>query len=448
MLAAALVLAAALTAAPGAETIASDRPIVLLIGLDGWRWDHVDRFRPPTLQRLAQDGVRADGLIPIFPSKTFPSHYTIVTGLYPARHGIISNTMRDPALPGRFTISARDVQQDTRWWGGEPLWVTAERQGQIAATMFWPGSDMEIAGDRPTFWKPYEHTLPHEARVDQVLAWLDRPDPHRPTFVTLYFHDVDTAGHTYGPEAEETRRAALEIDRALARLVAGVDALGLSPRVHYVIASDHGMAPLSRDRVIAIDDFIDLETVEIVDLGPVTGLTPRAGASAEAIYRAIAGRHPALAVYTRGTLPERYRLRSHPRLPDIIAIADDGWRVTTRQALARPFFPRGEHGYDPEHRSMHGIFIAYGPRFARGLRVPAFENVHLYELICRLLGLTPAPNDGDPGVSSGFLRAAPATTPSPGTAAAAPPTRGHTIGAAGIASAPLRRSIHGTTRPR
>jgi predicted AlkP superfamily pyrophosphatase or phosphodiesterase len=385
----------------------ASRPIVILISLDGWRWDYLERFAPPVLSRLASRGVVADALVPIFPSKTFPNHYTIVTGLSPARHGILSNNMVDPRLPGRFTLGTRDVQEDPRWWGGEPLWVTAERQGLVAGTMFWPGSDVEIAGDRPTFWDMYNDDLPNTTRVDVLLAWLAQPDPIRPTFLTLYFSDVDSAGHDHGPDADETRAAAAHLDAAVGRLLEGIERLSLTDRTNLVVVSDHGMAALSRDRVIVLDDYLDLSTVDLVDSAPIVGLNAREGTTADSIYAALHGKHPALEVYTRDTLPERYRLRGHPRLPDVIGIADDGWHTTTRRRLEeherRGDFPRGNHGYDPRHRSMHGLFLASGPAFKRGVKVPAFEGLHVYELLCRVLQITPAPNDGDLRVAEGVL---------------------------------------------
>jgi predicted AlkP superfamily pyrophosphatase or phosphodiesterase len=381
-----------------------EKAIVILVSIDGWRWDYIDRFAPPNITRLAKAGVRAEALVPIFPSKTFPNHYTIVTGLYPAHHGIVSNNMVDPALPGRFTLSNRDVQQDTRWWGGEPLWVTVERQGQIAATMFWPGSDVEIAHDRPTYWRMFDTKVPNDARVDQLLDWLNQPEPSRPTFLTLYFSDVDSAGHDFGPEAAQTRQAAANIDAAIGRLTSGVEHLGLSGRVNLVLVSDHGMSQLSRERVIVIDDLLDLSTVDLIDSAPIVGITPREGVSTESVYIALRNKHPALEVYTRENLPERYRLQNHHRLPEIIGIADDGWHPTTRSRLEKDLqsgeFPGGNHGYDPKHKSMHGLFVADGPQFKSGVTVPPFENVHLYEMLCRILGVTPAQNDGDPAVTA------------------------------------------------
>jgi len=385
--------------------VRAEQPIVILVSIDGWRWDYLERFAPPALTRLATHGVRAEGLVPVFPSKTFPNHYTMVTGLYPARHGIVSNNMVDPALPGRFTLNNRDAQQDTRWWGGEPLWVTAERQGQHAATMFWPGSDAEIAGYRPRFWRMYDGKVPNDARVDQLLDWLKQPEPARPTFLTLYFHTVDEVGHDAGPDGAETRKAALEVDATIARLMSGIEQLGLSPRVNVIVVSDHGMAPLSRDRIIVLDDYVDVSTVEVIDWSPILGMNPRSG-SADDLFIRLKDKHPALNVFTRDTLPNEYRLRRHPRVPAIVAVADDGWHITSRAELNREADrgTRGDHGYDPRHRSMHGLFIATGPQFRSGIVVPAFENVHIYELICRVLSLRPAVNDGDPAVTVGVLR--------------------------------------------
>lgn len=403
-----LAFALAMTSAGWALLAQPGRSIVILISLDGWRWDYIDRFQPPVLSKLAASGIRSEGLIPIFPSKTFPNHYTMVTGLHAARHGITSNNIVDPSLPWRFTLGTRDVQQDPRWWGGEPLWVGVERQGQIAATMFWPGSDVEIAGDRPTYWRPYLHELPNENRVDQLLAWLEEPEPKRPTFLTLYFSDVDTAGHRFGPTAEQTRSAALHVDGMIGRLIAGVDRLGLASRANYVIVSDHGMAELSRERVIVLDDYIDLSTVDLIDTAPIVGINTRSAALTESTFRALAGRHQALQVYTRTTLPVEHRLRNHPRVPDLIGIADEGWHPTTRAWLEQEKtvdeLLGGNHGYEPKYRSMHGLFVAIGPRLKSALVVPAFDNIHIYELLCGLLGIRPASNDGDRTVTASFLR--------------------------------------------
>jgi predicted AlkP superfamily pyrophosphatase or phosphodiesterase len=373
LLAVALLLQACAARSTPATSSGTETPIVILVSIDGWRWDYAARFQPPAINRLAVTGIQADGLIPTFPSKTFPNHYSIVTGLHPATHGITSNNMLDPRLPGRFTLSDRKVQQDARWWGGEPLWVTAERQGLVAGTMFWPGSDVEIAGDRPTYWRPYEHEYPNEQRVDALLEWLKAPPA-----------------------------------RQANRLVTGVGALGLPSRVNYILVSDHGMSQLSPDRVIVLDDYIDVETVDLVDVAPIVGLNPKPGVSTESVYQALKDKHPALDVYLRSNLPESYRLRNHPRMPAIIGVADDGWHPTTREwQQSGEEFRFGNHGYDPVHRSMHGLFIASGPAFKSGVTVPPFSNLHIYELVCRVLGIRAAANEGDPRVTEPFLRESP-----------------------------------------
>jgi len=404
----AALLVCSLTACGGARPLLPERAILILISVDGFRADYLDRFRPPTLSKLAVEGVQADGLIPQFPSKTFPNHYTIVTGLTPAHHGIISNNIRDAAIPGEFTLSNRDVQLDPRWWGGEPIWNTAERQGRKTAAMFWPGSEVMIGGRRGTYWMPFDNDMPHVDRVNKLLDWLRLPEGERPSFLTLYYSDVDNAGHRSGPDSAEVKDAVMRVDKSIGDLVAAVQQIGLSDRVNYVVVSDHGMAALSADRVIQLDDYIDVATADIVDWSPVLALTPKDG-NVEKIYAALKDRHPALAVYKSSEIPPEYGLAGHPRLPPVFAIAREGWNIASKRDVARwgepdrrP--PGGTHGYDGRLPSMHGLFIATGPRIRRGLKVRAFENIHVYELMCAMLALQPAKNDGDPAVTRGMLR--------------------------------------------
>ena len=410
----ALVLAACRSAAPvttpspATPVAAAQSAIVVLVSFDGWRHDYLERFNPPTLSALASGGVRAEGLIPQFPSKTFPNHYTLVTGLRLTSHGIVSNNMVDADLPGRFAMSNREVITDPRWWGGEPIWNTAERQGKVAAAMFWPGSEAPINGRQPTFWMKFDDDFPHAARIAQALEWLRLPEGRRPSFVTLYFSDVDTAGHRFGPDSPEVREAALRVDHALGEFVAGVESLGLGSRVNYVVVSDHGMAATAPERVIRLDDFIDLDSMDVIDWSPVLGLSPKDG-DVERLYRALKDKHPSLAVYRRAEIPAVYGLDNHPRVSPVVGIAAEGWGVTSSREIARwgepgRRAPGGNHGYDARLKSMQGLFVAAGPRLRAGEVVKAFENIHVYELMCMLLGIAPARNDGDRGVTRGFLR--------------------------------------------
>jgi predicted AlkP superfamily pyrophosphatase or phosphodiesterase len=381
------------------------QPIVVLVSLDGWRWDYMDRIPAQNLRALAARGVRADGLIPSFPSKTFPNHYTLVTGLYPEHHGIVSNTMVDPGFAARFTMSS-ETARDSRWWGGEPIWVTSIRQGLRASSMFWPGSEAAIRDVRPSEWRPFDDRIPTADRLRQVLDWLALPPSGRPSLVTLYLSEVDHAGHGFGPDSPELSQAARRLDDAVGELESGVRALGLADQVAVVVVSDHGMSALSRSRVIFLDDYIDLAAVDVVEWTPVVELIPRNG-SVEDVYRALKGRHPSLAVYKRAEIPRRLHYRDNPRIPPLIGVADDGWMITSHKRLAdddaRGRMHGGDHGYDPRVKSMQGFFVAAGPGIRRNVRVAAFENVHVYDFLCGILGITPAPNDGDAKVARRFL---------------------------------------------
>jgi len=401
LIAALLPLAAACSSGvPGAP---SDGSILLLISLDGYRADYRASIRMPALDAVAQRGVSAEGLIPVFPAKTFPNHHTIVTGLYPEHHGIVSNTMDDPAIRQRFMIAA-PTTRDPRWWGGEPLWATANRQGRRTAAMFWPGSDVPINGSLPTYWIPYDESVPNQDRVAQVLEWLALPEAARPSFITLYFSEFDEAGHDSGPESREIQRAANRLDRQLTSLFEGITKLGLDSRVILALVSDHGMSQLSPERVIFLDDYLDPSMADVIDWSPVLALRPRE-TSVDDVVNALKDKHPSLAVYKREEMPENLRYRDHPRIPPVVAIASEGWTITTHERFERQRdrLTGGEHGYLPSEPAMHGLFVAAGPGLRQGVTVPAFQNVHLYELFCALLGIEPAANDGDPAVTRTML---------------------------------------------
>jgi predicted AlkP superfamily pyrophosphatase or phosphodiesterase len=394
------------------ETSASQSPRVVLISLDGFRADYVDRPGAVNLRRLASRGVRAERMIPAFPSKTFPNHYTLVTGLTPEHHGIVANVMRDPEL-GLFRTNDTLAIWEPRWWGGEPIWVTAERQGRRAATYFWPGSEAEIGGVRPTWYERYQHTRPNEKRVRRALEWLAMPADSAPALITLYFSDTDDAGHDAGPLAARTDAAIARLDRAVGAVMDGVDRLGLRSVVNIIVVADHGMTESSGQRLIVLDDYIDLSTVEIVDWTPVAAIAPRDG-DAERVFRALAGRHPNLQVYRKGDVPARLHFNAHPRITPIVAVADEGWTITSSEFLkrrGRDAFNGGQHGYDPELVSMGAVFVAAGPGIAEGREVPPFRNVHVYSLMAELLGLRPAATDGSVDSVRAVLRTRASSSP-------------------------------------
>lgn len=370
-------------------------PPLLLISLDGFRHDYFERAATPNLDRLIAGGLKADALVHVYPTKTFVTHYSMVTGLYAEHTGVVGNSMWDPRRRAAFSLRDRDAVADGFWYGGEPIWATAERQGLRAATYFWPGSEARIGGVRPTWWMPYAHDTPHRERIDQILAWLELPPGERPSFLALYFSRVDTAGHRSGPDSPELAAAVEAVDRDLGRLFDGLEARGLLGRMHVLVVSDHGMTAITPQRTIFLDDYLDLSRVRVSSWGPAAHIRPD-GLPADEIVAALAGAHPRLRAWERKEIPVRYHFRDHPRIPDVLAEADPGWMISSHEhveSMEGPP-PRGMHGWDPEHPDMQGIFVAHGPAFAAGSRTDRVEAIDLYELMAALLELRPAPNDG------------------------------------------------------
>jgi predicted AlkP superfamily pyrophosphatase or phosphodiesterase len=377
---------------------------LILISIDGYRADYLERGLSPQLAALAADGVRAQALKPAFPTLTFPNHYTIVTGLYPDHHGIVANRMIDPASGKRFAHGDTKLAADPLWWTVDPLWVSVERQGKHAATMFWPGSDVEIGGVRPDYWAPFDASASLNGRVDQVLLWLGLPASRRPDFVTLYFEQVDHAGHEYGPDSAQLDAALRDVDAALGRLVQGLRRRGLERTANLVIVSDHGMAATDVTRTVLLDDVIDVSKVDLVNTGVLTGLAAKTGHATE-VERALLAPQAHMTCRRKGDMPARLHYGTNARIPPLLCLADDGWTISTRRDLERPGHEvqKGEHGYDNDDPQMRAMFVAHGPAFRHGLVVPEFDNVDIYVLLTSILHLEPQPNDGDYGVVAPML---------------------------------------------
>ncbi|HEX6126714.1 MAG TPA: ectonucleotide pyrophosphatase/phosphodiesterase [Pyrinomonadaceae bacterium] len=388
--------------AAAAQTPVRDlKPTVILISLDGYRYDYLEKFKPETLNRLAREGVRAKWMIPSFPTKTFPNHYTMVTGLYPQNHGLVENNVYD--FGEIFRIDDRKKVHDSRWWLGEPIWVTAEKQGQIAGSYFFVGSEAEVGGEQSTFWRTYNGRVPPEMRVDKVLGWLDLPAEKRPTIITMYFSDTDDVGHEFGPDAEETRYAALNADRYIKQLVDGLAARGIADRVNIIVVSDHGMAPRDQRNVVVMDDYFDTKDKTLADpiltTGEIWQIFPRPGKEQLIIDR-LRGIKNATC-WRKSEIPARLHYSSGPRIAPIVCTSEEGWAMTSRERFetvrkSDDFDQvRGAHGYDNKYESMRATFIARGPSFKSNYVAEPFENVHLYEMMCAILGLRPAKNDGN-----------------------------------------------------
>ena len=388
---------------PGARTRPAYSPLIL-ISIDGYRADYLERGQSPTLAALAAGGVRAESLRPAFPTLTFPNHYTIVTGLYPDHHGIVNNRMIDPAIAVPFVYKDAATIDNPAWWGGEPLWVSVENQGRHAATVFWPGSDVAIDGVRPEHWLHFDIALSSEARVAQALEWLDLPEPQRPAFVTIYFDEVDRTSHTFGPGSAQADAAVAQVDVALAHLLDGLKQRGLADSANLVVLSDHGQALASADKVEVLDRTIDLKDVDLISTGVLVGLAAKPGREAE-VERALLAPHEHMRCWKKSTVPARLHYGSNPRIPPLLCLANDGWIINTQKFVDDPnrHLSLGEHGYDNDDPAMRALFIAHGPAFKRGVVVPEFDNVDIYPLLASILRIKPAPNDGDFDVVKGML---------------------------------------------
>lgn len=391
-----------------------DAPTVVMVSLDGFRWDFPDLYEAPTLSRIAREGVRSEGMIPVFPSKTFPAHYSMVTGMHPEHHGLVSNSFYDPELDRSYAIRDRGAVEDPVWYRGEPIWVTAETQGRVAGSFFWVGSEAPVAGIRPTHWSRFDDSVPDSVRVDAVLGWLAEGPETRPGIVTLYFSDVDGAAHALGPGHPDVAPAVAKVDRALARLLGGIDALPHRDRILLVVVADHGMAANAPERFIPLDSILDLSGIRVADAGANALLHLDGGGRGRAIAvrDTLNARMQRARAWLREEVPEELHYRADPRIGDIVVIPDPGWEVG--QSFRRPRSAGGNHGWDPRLKEMQALFLARGPGLPAGVRIPSFESIHLYPWIASFLGLRANPGaDGDAEVIPGLIRDAGAAIPSP-----------------------------------
>lgn len=387
--------AAAALAQPVAAAAEVRAPVTILVSIDGFRPDYLTRGVTPVLSRLAGEGASGP-MRPSFPSKTFPNHWTLVTGLRPDRHGIVANRFEDPSRPDEVFTMASD---DPFWWNAaEPIWVDAERAGIRTGTQFWPGSNVAIGGKRaspksqdveggvrPSDWAQFNGAITGEQRVNGILDWLRRPAAIRPRFLTLYFDTVDHAGHEFGPGDQRTTAAVAEVDTRIAQLVDGLAALGQSANL--VIVADHGMAEVRDTRTVLLTDFVAKDDIRIVEAGPYAALWAMPGKEAR-VEKALLGRHPHMECWRKADFPARFHYGSSGRIAPILCLAEDGWSITDRKPTRA--FTTGTHGYDPASPDMAALFIAHGPAF-HPAKLPAFDNVDVYPLLRDLIGLPAKP---------------------------------------------------------
>jgi len=380
---------------------------VVLVSLDGFRWDYARRDNATHLLALGKRGVWApDGMLPSFPSLTFPNHFTIVTGLYPEHHGLVANNFYDDTKRARYAISDAKAVTDGSWYSGTPLWSLAESQGMRTACFFWPGSEAKIAGFQPTYSLKFDDKIDDTARIEQVLAWLRLPQADRPHFITLYYSEPDHEGHEFGPDAPETRAAVRKVDGLIGQLKAGLDATGLP--IDLVVVSDHGMAKV-QGGWITLDQFADLTGFDAAG-GLLYGKTEDDRAR---VYNQLKKASSQFVAYRRKDVPADLNYSQNPREGDPVVIATGPYAIRVHAPVPKPGEPpvpdkppiAGNHGYDPHKMpEMKASFFAAGPDIVAGKTVAPFENVNLYPWLAHMLGLTPPNTDGSLNVLAGTLR--------------------------------------------
>jgi predicted AlkP superfamily pyrophosphatase or phosphodiesterase len=382
------------------EAAQQAKPYVVMVSLDGFRYDYAAKYHAKHLLSLgAQGAVATQGMIPAYPSLTFPNHYTLVTGLYPEHHGIVANSFYDPARKQRYSFTDPSTDTDGTWYGGTPLWVLAEKQGMRSACFFWPGSEAAIDAVRPSYYLKFDNHFPDDKRIEQVIAWLRLPAAQRPHFITLYYSNVDHAGHEYGPDSPQTGAAVALVDKLVGDLWADLSQLQLP--VNLIVVSDHGMER-EQGPWIDLDKYTDLS--HFITVGSL--LYPDSEAAAAKAYQELKIKSDAFTVYRRNRVPAAFKYSTNPREGDPIIVANGPYAIRA-QAPANDDRPpeAGAHGYDPRAmKPMRALFVAVGPDIRPGSVLEPFENVNVYPLVAAILGLDAPKVDGSLSVLSKILK--------------------------------------------
>lgn len=367
-------------------------PYLIMLSMDGFRWDYTDMYDTPNFDMIAERGVKAESMQASFPTKTFPNHYSIVTGLYPDHHGLVNNSFYAPDPDLTYRISDRSMVENASFYGGEPIWVTAEKQNLTAASFYWVGSEAPIGSIYPSYWKIYQHDFPFEQRVDTVIAWLQLPEDIRPHLITWYVDEPDSRGHELGPLNPELGKTIVYLDSLLGMFLYEIETLPIAGKLNVIITSDHGMGSTSSERRINLSKYIDPDWfLHIAGGNPIYNLT------AKPEFYNIAWESlniiPNIQTWKKGEVPLRFNYGNNPRVGDFILLADSSWSISFKESNSS--YTGGTHGYDNQNKDMHAIFYAFGPAFKKNYVHPVFNNIDIYPLICEILGIEPAPVDGE-----------------------------------------------------
>ncbi len=372
---------------------AQKNPYVILISFDGFRWDYCERGITPNLDSFKQEGVHAVSLQPVFPSKTFPNHYSIITGMYPANHGIIFNSFTNTNNGKKYRIGNSKEVKNAEWYLGEAFWETANRNGIKTASYFWPGSELNLDYRRPVYYKKYDHNKPYIERVEGVIEWLKLPLKERPRFITLYFHDTDTYGHNYGPNSPEVNTSISRLDTLMGELNSKLEEIGLIDSTNIIVVSDHGMTEISPERTVNIERMLENYKVKIDGSKPVMMIDP-SKEDFQKVFNLLKENQNHYKVYLKEDLPEYFHFNKHPYIYPIILVADIGWSLVKDKWLDGMvrMKSQGNHGYDNHQMDMHGVFIAKGPSFKSGYKCGTLFNIDINPLLCKIFGIEPISN--------------------------------------------------------
>jgi alkaline phosphatase D len=376
---------------------ANELPYVLVVSFDGFRHDYFEKTETPNFDKFAKNGVKAKSLQPVFPSLTFPNHYSIATGAYSGTHMITGNSFYDKKFKEYYSLRDSEKVRNGKFYQSEPIWVTAERQGIKSASYFWVGSEAEINGFRPSIYKHYDGKIPFSTRVDSVISWLQYPKKNRPHLIMLYFSEPDHTGHEDGPNHKNIISTIQEMDNLLGYLMNQLQSIEENIEIQTILLSDHGMSDVSKERIVILDEYIaEIENCYVNGRGALVQLDLKSeiSNSSSIVWNQIT-KIPHLSAYKKDELPEHFHFNNR-NTGEFVLVADDGWLIYTKEFVEnREITVKGMHGYDPKIMNMHGIFLAQGSKIRKDIEIESFENIHVYPLICNLLEITPYSSEID-----------------------------------------------------
>ncbi len=364
------------------------KPYVLLISIDGYRWDYTDKYQPTFLSHFKKTGASVKSLRPSFPTKTFPNHLSLATGRYPMKHGIVGNSFYAPTMREDYSLKNREAVTDPRFYTAKPIWVLAEEQSLLSATYFWPGSEAKIEGILPSYYLTYKHDTPHDKRINTILEWFKLPSKKRPHLATLYFSDVDSAGHKYGPDSKEVKLVIEKVDQSIEKLSNKLKQLKLP--INIIIVSDHGMSKVDPAKFEIIADNELKEEIElsykVVGSGPIVQFykNDQPQISPSSLLERINEKAEHFKCYPKDKTPKKLNFRGSDRIGDFVCIANKDWSI----GLSKGHLPKGNHGWSQfGGMDMHAILYAKGPLFKNSFEQETINNIDLFPLLAKILGL-------------------------------------------------------------